>query len=78
MAVRRQALLLDGGYVEIVERHGGWTYQVHPPVPLGEGQWIDEVPDIYPSPEEAEDFARNRYRAELVSDFVDAPQGEPL
>ena len=69
-AVRR-AQLLDGGYVEIVERDGGWTYQAHP-TPEG-----GEVPDIYSDPIEAEAFARNRYEMELVTDFADVSDGEP-
>ena len=68
----RRAQLLDGGYVEIVEEDGGWTYVASRAWTLG-----DEVPGIYSSPEEAEAFARNRFELELVTDFADVPRDEP-
>lgn len=65
----RRAQLLDGGYVTIVERNGGWTYAYSGSRLPSE----EEVPDIYSSPEEAEAAARNRFELELVSDFGDPP-----
>ena len=62
----RRAQLADG-YVQIVERDGGWTYDYQPAGRLE----AEEVPGIYSSPEEAELFAANRFDAELVSDFED-------
>ena len=61
----RRAQLLDGSYVEIVTRDGGWTYE------YTTATATDEVPGIYSSPEEAEAFARNRFELELVTDFAD-------
>ena len=61
----RRAMLLDGGYVEIVPKAGGWTYDHSTDAPG------DEVPDIYTTPDEAEAFARNRFEAELVTEFSD-------
>ena len=61
----RRAQLIDGSYVEIVEKDGGWTYD------STTASATDEVPDIYSSPEEAEAFARNRFELEMVTDFAD-------
>ena len=61
----RRAMLLDGSYVEIVPKAGGWTYDHSTDGPR------DEVPDIYTTPDEAEAFARNRFEAELVTEFSD-------
>ncbi len=63
----RRAQLLDGGYIEIVERDGGWTYELA----RGTPNELDEVPGIYSSPDEAEAFARNRFELELVTEFAD-------
>ena len=63
--MRRAQLLV--GYVDIVERDGGWTYDYQPAGRLE----VEETPGIYSSPEEAEAFAVNRFEAELVSDFED-------
>lgn len=61
--VTRRAMLLDGSYVEIIPKAGGWTYDHGTDAPS------DEVPDIYTTPDEAEAFARNRFEAELVTEF---------
>jgi hypothetical protein len=58
-------MLLDGTYVEIVPKAGGWTYDHSTDGPA------DEVPDIYTTPDEAEAFARHRFEAELVTEFSD-------
>ena len=65
----RRAMLLDGSYVEIIAKAGGWTYDHSTDAPG------DEVPGIYTTPDEAEAFARNRFEAELVTEFSD---GEPV
>ncbi len=62
----RRAQLVDGSYVEIVQREGGWTYETTA------ASAVDEVPGIYTSSVEAEAFARNRFELELVTDFADA------
>ena len=66
-------MLLDGSYVEIVPKAGGWTYDHSTDAPT------DEVPDIYTTPEEAESFARNRFEAELITEFSDdaGPENDP-
>ena len=64
---RMRRAQIVGGYVEIVERDGGWTYDYQPAGRLE----VEEVPGIYSSPEEAELFATNRFEAELLSDFED-------
>jgi len=67
----RRAQLLDGGYVEVIEKDGGWTYVYAPATESSRAQWAGEVPDIYSSPDEAEAVARHRFEAELVTDFAD-------
>ena len=67
---RMRRAQLVGGYVDIIERDGGWTYDYRPSAGASE---VEEVPGIYSSPEEAEAFARNRFEAELVTDFSDLP-----
>jgi hypothetical protein len=56
-------MLLDGSYVEIVPKDGGWTYDHTTDTPSA------EVPGVYTTPDEAEAFARNRFEAELVTEF---------
>lgn len=67
----RRAQLLDGGYVEIIEKEGGWSYDYSPASEAGRASAAGEVPDIYSSPDEAEAVARHRFEAELVTDFAD-------
>lgn len=69
----RRAMLLDGSYVEIIAKAGGWTYDHTTDAP------DEEVPGIYTTPDEAEAFARNRFEAELVTEFGDdqSAQQEP-
>lgn len=66
----RRAQLIDGSYVEIVQKEGGWTYE------YTTATATDEVPSIYSSQAEAEDYARNRFELELVTDFVDDDTSE--